>query len=861
MSEASHGRGAGGTIVLREQRVVYATLGAQALLGRAGRDLLGRELAELLAPQDRARVLDRHERRLRGEPVPSEYELQLLLPDGTQRTAEAQVSVEGNEVVVQLRDLTAQADRRRRLEGLAALGVSVQRERTEAAIHERMREGLAALELAPVLLRPAGEGIEVVWARLPAAIAGPVTALLKRPLAGLRGPWSPFSREAWTGGAAYADDWVTHAAQFAGQGRADRLAATAAAHGLVRALAVRLDERLGPSGYLVSAGEWIRADDLPAFRLFGAQVAAALDSARDIAEVSSRNVELAALAELGRLAGTSASLGQFLPRALEVVVATAGCQAVGLFAARHASRQLELVEFAGLAQPPPRTIRKASFDSPIGAVVGSRRLEVAHPEALDRATRGWLEGLGLATLAYVPLVARSQALGVMVVAWGARLDAGACRPELLLALGSHLAAAMESNQLLGDLRRRVGDLEAIHALALRVLSAPPGETAALLRETAAAVAGALSARQVIVVLLDEAGVVLAPAAVHGLPVPEGARRLELARSRLALEALRTRVPTWTEDTARDPRSALFGRQDVPAMSVLAAPLAARDTQRGVLLVTDAPGRRFGDADRALASAMGAELALALENAELYAGLKREEEKNIRKSRLEALGELSAVIAHEVRNPVGVIFNSIGSLRRLTGSGGDARTLVDIVGEEADRLNRIVGDLLDFARHAPPQLALDRLEQVVEEAVGVAVAQPPPGLEVVRRLDGPLPEVALDAGQVRQAVLNLVVNAVQAMAGGGRLTVRAFLDGTWAVVEVEDTGPGIAELIRGRVFEPFFTTKATGTGLGLPVVKRIVEGHGGELRLRSGPGGTCFSMRFPIAPGPGPIAAAPGGPTR
>jgi len=98
------------------------------------------------------------------------------------------------------------------------------------------------------------------------------------------------------------------------------------------------------------------------------------------------------------------------------------------------------------------------------------------------------------------------------------------------------------------------------------------------------------------------------------------------------------------------------------------------------------------------------------------------------------------------------------------------------------------------------------------------------------------------------VLNLVVNAVQAMPGGGRLTVRTFLDGAAAVVEVEDTGPGIAEVIRQRILEPFFTTKASGTGLGLPVVKRIVEGHGGELRLRTGPSGSCFSLRFPVAPG-------------
>ncbi len=1013
MSEANRDLVAGGTIVLRDQRVVYATVGAQALLGRSGRDLLGLELAELVAPEDRERVLDRHQRRLRGEPVPAEYEMQLLRPDGSRRTTEARVSLEGSEVVVQLQDLTDQAERRRRLEGLAALGVAIQRERTEAAIHQRVREGLAALDLTPALLRPAGDGVQVVWALLPATIAGAVAALLKRPIEGLVGPWSAFSREAWATGAAYSDDWVAHAAQFARQEQAGQVAAAAAALGLVRGMAVRLDERLGPTGYLLAVGEWVRSSDLPAFRLFGAQVAAALDSARDIAELSSRNVDLSALAELGALSGTAASLDEFLPRALEVVVATTGGQAAGVFAVSLAKRRLELVHATGLGGPPPRLISRASFESPLGEVASRHRLVVAHPDVFSPEQRAWAESAGLSTFAYVPLVARTQTLGVLVVAWRERIDEGGCRPGLLLAMGSHLAAAMESHGLLRDLRRRVGELtllndvavatasldpvlllenalrricetleadgglaylstgdqleqqasiglapetaallrrlepgegpaglavarrqpvvdlppelsgarcgatlareqlrtvvavpllakeravgalclfrraarpfaegdvtllsaigvqlgvavdaarqhgdvrrrarelEAIHALALRALSAAPGETVALMQETARAVASALPAQQVVVMLLDRSGTSLEPAAVHGPPVPAAAHRLELASSRLAEEALRSGTPTWSENTTLDPRSVMFGREDVPPSAVLVVPLAARAAPRGIMLIGDAAGRRFSESDRALASALGAELALALENSELYADLHREQEKNIRKSRLEALGELSAVIAHEVRNPLGVIFNSLGSLRRLTGTGTDARMLLEIVGEEADRLNRIVGDLLDFARHSPPQLVPDRLEQVVDEAVSVAVAQPPPGLEVVRTVGADLPEVPLDAGQVRQAVLNLVVNAVQAMPGGGRLTVRTFLDGAAAVVEVEDTGPGIAEVIRQRILEPFFTTKASGTGLGLPVVKRIVEGHGGELRLRTGPSGSCFSLRFPVAPG-------------
>jgi len=180
-----------------------------------------------------------------------------------------------------------------------------------------------------------------------------------------------------------------------------------------------------------------------------------------------------------------------------------------------------------------------------------------------------------------------------------------------------------------------------------------------------------------------------------------------------------------------------------------------------------------------------------------------------------------------------------------------------VGEEADRLNRIVGDLLDFARPAAPTIRPERLERVVDEAVSVAVGLGGGPVEVERAVDPALPEVAVDAGQVRQAVLNVAVNAVQAMARGGRLAVRLRVEGCWAVVELEDSGPGIPPDVRARIFQPFFTTKATGTGLGLAVVKRIMDGHGGEVGVRGGAGGgTVFSLRFPLQ-GPAAVESRPG----
>jgi signal transduction histidine kinase len=273
----------------------------------------------------------------------------------------------------------------------------------------------------------------------------------------------------------------------------------------------------------------------------------------------------------------------------------------------------------------------------------------------------------------------------------------------------------------------------------------------------------------------------------------------------------------------------------------------------VVIVETRRPRLFTPAEVERGAAIANQLAVAVDNARLYedlrssyAELERAQQQLIQGERLAALGELAAVVAHEVRNPLGVIFNSLGSLRRIVRPRGDARMLFDIVEEEAERLNRIVGDLLDFARPSTPELRPEQLERVVEDAVGVALGQQASGIMLARELDPAVPPVTMDARLVRQAVLNVAVNAVQAMPRGGRITVRTRREGAAALLEIEDTGAGIPEEVRERIFEPFFTTKASGTGLGLAVVKRIVEGHGGTVSVRSAPGaGTVFALRFPL----------------
>jgi signal transduction histidine kinase len=200
----------------------------------------------------------------------------------------------------------------------------------------------------------------------------------------------------------------------------------------------------------------------------------------------------------------------------------------------------------------------------------------------------------------------------------------------------------------------------------------------------------------------------------------------------------------------------------------------------------------------------------------------------------------------------VIFNSVGSLRRLLKASGDVELLLDIVGEEADRLNRMVGDLLDYSRPVRPSLEPVPLRPLLDEALAAARGQIGAPAEAVRveiRIAAEAATVRADARLLRQALINLFLNAHQAMPRGGLLDVRATRcaqdGGDVAEIAIRDSGAGIPAEAREKIFQPFFTTKAMGTGLGLAVVKRIIEGHGGAVALAGSATGAEFHVHLPI----------------
>jgi len=217
------------------------------------------------------------------------------------------------------------------------------------------------------------------------------------------------------------------------------------------------------------------------------------------------------------------------------------------------------------------------------------------------------------------------------------------------------------------------------------------------------------------------------------------------------------------------------------------------------------------------------------------------------SRMAAMGEMVAGVAHQIRNPLGIMKVSAEMLRdQLADSGSPEpqRKLISMIVKETDSLGAVVSHFLDFARPLHMQKEPCRLEDLLGRVTDMLPLARFPGIELRCRFDEALPEVPLDASLFEQAFSNLLMNALQASAPGQTVLLETRREDGRPVVEIRDSGPGMDEGTRNRIFSPFFTTKDGGTGLGLAIAHRIVEGHGGRIEFQSEPGrGTAFRVRL------------------
>jgi signal transduction histidine kinase len=302
-------------------------------------------------------------------------------------------------------------------------------------------------------------------------------------------------------------------------------------------------------------------------------------------------------------------------------------------------------------------------------------------------------------------------------------------------------------------------------------------------------------------------------------------------------------------------AAIFIRRVTQPLVSLAAAADSLAEERGVRL-EEPEDRELADLVRAF-NHMSARLDdRRAENQRLIAELEervaQKTREVLRADRLATLGGIAAGFAHEIGNSLNVIRGYAAVAARELPEGSENRGDVEAIRREVGRAASLIERFLVFARARTVHPLVQPVEPIVREAaevVGPAAAQAK--VERTVEVEPGLPEVLADAELLRQAFLNLCVNAVQAMGeqGGGRLTVRVRPDaGGGVAVEVRDTGPGMSRETAAHVFEPFFTTKANGTGLGLAIVRQAAEAHGGTVEVESVPGGgAIFRVRLPPPP--------------
>ncbi len=231
-------------------------------------------------------------------------------------------------------------------------------------------------------------------------------------------------------------------------------------------------------------------------------------------------------------------------------------------------------------------------------------------------------------------------------------------------------------------------------------------------------------------------------------------------------------------------------------------------------------------------------------------LREAQEQLIRSEKLAAIGQLAGGVGHELRNPLGAIKNAVyyvkGKVAKSELAQKEPRVIefLNIMDDEVNSSNKIIGDLLGFSRTNKPTVSPTRIEQVIENALSQTPV--PEHIELTKRLDTNLPEVEIDPGQIQQVLANIITNAVQAMPDEGKLTIDTTKKGNLLEIEIADTGGGIPDEAIGKIFDPLFTTKAKGIGLGLAVCKSIIDRHGGHIEVKSKVGkGTIFNIKLPL----------------
>jgi signal transduction histidine kinase len=327
-------------------------------------------------------------------------------------------------------------------------------------------------------------------------------------------------------------------------------------------------------------------------------------------------------------------------------------------------------------------------------------------------------------------------------------------------------------------------------------------------------------------------------------------------------------PFIIPDARKDPRVNPIIKEKFNLHSLVAIPLLVKEKALGAIAADFIdPNKNITKEALESVMAFAQQAGLAIHNAFMYqelktfsqqmeekiqkttADLKKTEAQLIRSEKLAALGQLAAGIAHEIRNPLTSINILIHSMTKNLPSGDSHKEDLKVIEEEIHRMNEILDQFLRFAKPATPLLEKADVSSIFEETLQLLRPHIEKQIIVVEKEFQSLPIILMDREQMKQVFLNLLLNAIQAMPGGGHLTLRGqnSEDGQWIHISIQDSGIGISSENINKLFDPFFSTKEGGIGLGLSITHRIIDQHHGKIEVESAPGkGTLFTIWLPIS---------------
>lgn len=516
------------------------------------------------------------------------------------------------------------------------------------------------------------------------------------------------------------------------------------------------------------------------------------------------------------------------------------------------SRFLEIQAAHGL---PPDL---ADFKLPIGVGITGWVARTGKPARVGDVTRDpryVAVRPGVCSELAVPLLLNNEVRGVLNVD-SERADAFTADDQSLLEeLALQAARVIQNTWLYEQLRLKARLFESLASVSQTINSTL--NLADALSVITREACQLMDAKMASLLLLDEQREWLDLRASHGAGAAYlNKSRLNLAESLVGNVVRRCR-PIQDENVQTSGRyhNVAMARQE-GLVALLSVPLVFGGQALGVLNVYRGAPHIFPNEEVRILTALAELSGIAIEKARLYERIVDVEEQLRQNERLSALGLLAAEVAHEIRNPLTVMKMLFHSLD-LKFPPGDPRTQDNkIMGEKMDHLNRVVEQVLDFARSTEPRLAPVNVNQLLDDlSLLTRHKLRQQRVEVVRELAPQLPAVLGDATQLEQAFLNLTLNAVEAMPEGGRLTIttralrqpRTRKEPTHVRIEFTDTGAGMTEEQQQRAFSSLLaTTKAKGTGLGLAIVARVIETHRGEVKVKSELGkGTSFTITLPV----------------